>query len=198
MLILAMDVAMQTGLCSGEPGETPVFETVRFGEPGDTPFETGAQCLIWIARRLKENRPDLIVIEEPIPYASGDAMRGQTNATSITKLHGLYMIIGATARAKGVKVMPLKIISCRTPFIGSGSRKRPDGRIVGGPLKRKEAKRRSMFMCRTLGWDPKNEDEGDAGCLWWNGCVQVAPNLAPKISPMMRRQSASVALRTAA
>ena len=92
------------------------------------------------------------------------------------RLNGLYMIIGSAARLKGVPVHPVRITTARKAFVGHGGLKRPD------------AKRRSRAMCRLLGWNPMNDDEADAGCIWWFACNANDPRLTPPISKMMHRQ----------
>ena len=172
-LILAVDAATQTGLCSGRPGETPRFETVNFGDSGDNDLQVGAAALRWIAHRLTDARPDQLWMEEPLSF---EAAQGRSNKSSLVRLNGLYMVIGAAARLKGVPVHPVMVSSARKPFLGHGR------------LKRYEAKKRARAMCRLLGWNPVNDDEADAGCIWWFACIANAPNLTPMISKMMHKQ----------
>lgn len=172
--ILAIDCATQTGLAQGEIGASPVFETVRFGDSGDSDFETGAACLRWIAFRLTDNPPQQIWIEEPIPF---EAVEGRSSKASLIRLNGLYMIIGSAARLRGIKVNPIRITSARVGFLGNGR------------LKREIAKKRSRRMCRLLGWEPMTDDEGDAGCIWWNACLANDKTRTPPISKMMHKQA---------
>jgi len=173
--ILAIDCATQCGLASGEPGETPRLETVHFGDNGDNHLQVGAQCLKWIAFRLSDDRPDEIWMEEPLAFSGKE---GETSAASRVRLNGLYMIIGAAARLKGVPVHPVKITTARKGFLGHGG------------LKRAVAKKRSRAMCRLLGWTPQNDDEADAGCLFW--FASVAHGKAPLISKLMQKQCVEV------
>jgi hypothetical protein len=175
--ILALDAATQTGVCSGCPGETPVFETVAFGDSGDNHLEVGAQALKWIAHRLTDDRPDQLWIEEPLSFEGSE---GRTTRTTLVRLNGLYMIFGSAARLKGVPVHPVLVSSARKPFLGHGR------------LKTIEAKKRARAMCRLLGWQPKNDDEADAGCIWWFACVANSPNLAQPISKLMHKQIVTV------
>lgn len=175
--ILAVDAATQTGVCDGPIGETPIFETVIFGDSGDSHLEVGAQALKWIAYRLKHNRPDQMWIEEPLSF---EGSKGVTNRASLVRLNGLYMLFGAAARLKGIPVHPVLISSARTKFLGHGR------------LKRHEAKKRSRAMCRLLGWNPVNDDEADAGCIWWFGSLANSPKLTPPISRMMFKQAVAI------
>lgn len=175
--ILAIDAATQTGLCSGCPGDTPQFQTVNFGDSGDNDFVAAAACLKWIAHRLTDDRPDQIWMEEPMSF---EASEGRSNRAALVRLNGLYMIIGGAARLKGVTVRVVRISTARKGFLGHGA------------LKRQIAKRRARSMCRLLGWNPMNDDEADAGSIWWFACVANAPNLTPAISKLMTQQAASV------
>ena len=176
-LILAVDAATTTGICSGRPGETPRFETVHFGDSGDKHLEVGASALRWIAHRLTDARPDQLWIEEPLSF---EGSSGKTNRASLVRLNGLYMLFGAAARLKGVPVHPVLITSARKDFLGHGR------------LKRDLAKRRSRSMCRLLGWNPTNDDEADAGCIFWFACLANDRKLTPPISKMMYQQAADV------
>lgn len=168
--ILAIDAATQTGLCFGALGETPKFETVNFGDSGDSDLIVAASCLRWVAHRLTDDRPDQIWMEEPMSFEAAEG-RG-TNRAALVRLNGIYMIIGGAARLKGVPVHPVRISSARKPFIGHGR------------LKRWEAKKRSRAMCRLLGWQPQNDDEADAGCIWWFASLANSVALTPRISKM--------------
>jgi hypothetical protein len=173
--ILAIDCATQCGLASGEPGNSPELETVNFGDIGDNHLEVGARCLRWISFRLRDDRPDEIWIEEPMAFGGKE---GETSAASRVRLNGLYMMIGSAARLKGVPVYPVRITTARKGFLGHGG------------LKRAVAKRRSRAMCRLLGWNPMNDDEADAGCIFW--FASVAHGKAPLISKMMHKQCVEV------
>ncbi len=173
--LLTIDAATQCGLAAGEPGERPVLSTVNFGEIGDNQLEVGARCLRWIAHLLKDDRPDQIWIEEPMPFGGKE---GQSSAQSRIRLQGLVMVIGSAARLKGVPVHMVRITTARKGFIGHGG------------LKRDIAKRRSRAMCRLLGWEPKNDDEADAGCLFW--FASVANGKPIPLSKLMQKQFVEV------
>jgi hypothetical protein len=175
--ILAIDAATQSGVCSGEPGGTPTFETVNFGDSGDSHLEVGARALKWIAHRLTDDRPDQLWIEEPLSF---EGSTGKTTRTTLVRLNGLYMILGSAARLKGIPVHPVLVSAARKPFLGHGR------------LKRVEAKKRARAMCRLLGWNPMTDDEADAGAIWWFACVANSPTLAHPVSKMMHKQAATV------
>lgn len=173
--ILAIDCATQCGLASGEPGDKPHLETVNFGDSGDNHLEVGAQALKWIAYRLKDDRPDEIWMEEPLSF---EAAEGRSSGASRVRLNGLYMVIGSAARLKGVPVHPVRITTARKGFLGHGG------------LKRDVAKKRSRSMCRLLGWNPANDDEADAGCIFW--FAGVAHGKFTPISKLMQKQCVEI------
>jgi hypothetical protein len=173
--ILAIDAATQCGLASGEAGEIPRLGTEQFGDSGDNQLEVGARCLRWIAHRLTDDRPDEIWMEEPLPFGGKE---GQSSAASRLRLTGLVMVIGSAARLKGVPVHMVRITTARKGFIGHGG------------LKREIAKKRSRAMCRLLGWNPMNDDEADAGCIFW--FASLAHGKAPLISKLMHKQCVEV------
>jgi hypothetical protein len=173
--ILAIDAATQCGLASGEAGEIPRLGTEQFGDSGDNQLEVGARCLRWIAHRLTDDRPDEIWMEEPLPFGGKE---GQSSAASRLRLTGLVMVIGSAARLKGMPVHMVRITTARKGFIGHGG------------LKREIAKKRSRAMCRLLGWNPMNDDEADAGCIFW--FASLAHGKAPLISKLMHKQCVEV------
>lgn len=121
----------------------------------------------WIATRLRDNPPDQLWLEET-------SLRPTDTLDLVLRLSGLFMIFGAAARTKGVPVKTLDVRTVRASFLGNGN------------LKRDEAKRRTRAMCRLLGWDVLDDDQADAGAIWWNACAICCPSLTPKISPSMR------------
>lgn len=177
-LIVAIDAATTTGICTGRPGETPRFETAVFGDSGDNDFMVAARCLRWIAYRLTDEPPQQIWIEEPMSFEAAEG-KG-TNRASLVRLNGIYMILGGAARLKGISVHPVRISTARKGFLGHGR------------LKRYEAKKRSRAMCRLLGWQPKNDDEADAGCLWWFACLANDKRLTPLISKLDHKRIVEV------
>lgn len=167
---IGLDVASTMGVCEGVPGQRPRLYTVRLGSPDDDHAAAFAKSIKWMAQRLLVSRPDWIVIEAPIPAA---AMSGGTNANSLAKLWGLAACIEGTARAKNVLVRRVNIQKVRKNFIKHGNLKGP------------EAKRRTVALCRALGWEPPNHDAADAAACWHLGCTMFAPDLAHRVDPLL-------------
>ena len=180
--LLSLDIATSTGVAEGRVGEAPRFETLRFGKDGEEHEEAFCRCLRWIANRLAaEPRPDAVAVEEPV---NPGAFIGKynpvkrkvemtTNPETTIRLMGLWAIIAAAVKIKGIRYVPIDVRTARKDFLGNGG------------LKRDEAKRRAFEMCKLLGWSPSNRDEGDAGCIHYYGSVLLAPRLAPVVTPMM-------------
>ena len=103
-----------------------------------------------------------------------------SNPETTIRLMGLRAVLAAAAKVKGIRYRRSRVQTVRKTFIGHGN------------LKGAEAKRRCFEMCKLLGWSPNNRDESDAAAVWFDACCQVAPNLAPIVTPMMQ---ASVANR---
>lgn len=174
--ILALDVATSTGTCEGFAGAIPRFSTLRFASDGDEHEDAFARSLRWIAERLAQPvaiipRPDVVYIEAPLRLG---AAWGKTNADTILRLNGLWAVLSAAVKTKGIKYRRATVQDCRLAFIGHGNLKGP------------EAKRRAFAMCKALGWNPKDRDQSDAGCLWFYACTREALNLAPIITPMLQ------------
>lgn len=168
--IIALDVASNCGVAEGYAGETPRLYSERMVKDGDDHDDAYGRCISWMARRLLVDRPDLIVIEAPIPAA---AMNGRTNADTIAMLIGMAACMGGTAKAKGIMVRRVNIQRVRKNFLGVGNLKGP------------EAKRRTMALCKSLGWEPPNHDAADAAACWHLACTDFAPKLAHLVSPLL-------------
>jgi hypothetical protein len=194
--VLAIDIATVTGICEGRAGEVPIFYTQRFGRPGDEHEDVFEQGLTWIAERLQISNPDAVFVEAPVNPAAFmgkyDEEKGRvamtTNPDTTIRLMCLWGIIAAGVKTKSTHLVSagkppilyrrVHVGTARKLFIGAGNLKGP------------EAKRRGFEMCKALGWSPSNRDESDAACVWNFGVAQVAPRLAPIITPMMQAKCA--------
>jgi hypothetical protein len=168
--IFGLDVASTMGVCEGVPGQTPRLYTVRLAAGEDDHGASFAKAIKWMAQRLLVTHPRAIIIEAPIPAA---AMNGATNANTLAVLWGLAACIEGTARAKSIPVRRVNIQRVRKSFIGAGNLKGP------------EAKRRTVALCRALGWNPPSHDAADAAACWHLGCTMFAPDLAHWVDPLL-------------
>ncbi len=186
-LILALDIATKTGVCEGRVGEAPRFYSLRFARDGEDHEEAFARALRWIVERFQVDRPDAVCVEAPVNPAPimgrVDPETGRlglsTNPDTTIRLMGLWAVLAAAAKVKGVRYFRVHVQTARKAFVGAGNLKGPEG------------KRRSFEMCKAIGWGPNNRDESDAGCVFYWAACQLAPNLAPVITPMLQHRVAT-------
>lgn len=195
--ILALDIATVTGVCEGRAGEAPIFYTEKFARPGDEHEDVFARGLTWIAERLQVSNPNAVFVEAPINPAAFmgeyDEKKGRvamtTNPDTTIRLMCLWGILAAAVKVKSKYLVDagkppiiyrrVHVGTARKAFIGVGN------------LKGAEAKRRAFEMCKALGWSPNNRDESDAAAVWNFGVAQLAPRLAPIITPMLQAKIAT-------
>ncbi len=180
-IILALDLASNTGVAEGRPGSTPRLYDKRLRQEGDDYEDTWGRAIGWIADRLYAERDavasgDLrVVVEAPIMTGMG----GNTNADSLLVTKGLWSCCTGFARARGVMLRRVAVSTVRAAFLGNG---RLDGDT---------AKRQARDTCRALGWNPPSLDAADAGALWWWACSQWAPDLTPPVHPLLLKRGAA-------
>jgi len=168
MVLIALDLATNTGVAHGDVGQPPCCLTKRFqGEDEGSIF---AHALRWIDELIDEHKPDAVYVEAPMMLG---AARGQTNARTIRRLNGLYAIVVAAVRDARIPCSAPSVGDIRQTFIGS--------RVIPGP----EAKRRAKEMCSLLGWEVADRDQADAAALYYYAGCELAPNLMVPITPMM-------------
>jgi len=111
-LLLSLDIARSTGICEGRVGEPPRFETLRFRRDGDDHEEVFWRALRWIAGRLTDDpRPDAVFVEAPVNPGAfvGEydpvvrKVRMRTNPDTTIRLMGLWAIIAAAVKVRGVR-----------------------------------------------------------------------------------------------
>ncbi len=153
-LVLALDIATNTGAALGDPADgLPLLTSIRFGEQGDSLEASFAAAMSWMAKTLKEHNPRRVVFESPMPPSF---MRGHTTANTIRKLQGLAAIIGGTAHKLGfLDIAEAPVADIRLHFLGSRR------------IKSADAKKATVAKCRELGLVPRNDNEADAAALWF-------------------------------
>lgn len=150
MMILAFDLATNTGVAYGRPGERPTMESVNMGVTQPQRF---AQAMLMTRRLCKSVKPDIIVIEAPLAAGGGGA------AARAEIAMGLRGCVIGMAFLESIPVSQYAASTIRKHFIGHGG------------MKRKEAKRAALVRCKQLGWNPLNDDEADAAALWDYACA---------------------------
>src|SRR5262245_27100379 len=128
MDILALDIAKVTGVARGDTGGTPNLSVQVFCRRDDDDAETFGRATMWFARLLRDEPPDLIAIERPLPVYDS------------TLLYGLRGTAIGLARAKNVPVIQVPVATWRKYFLGRGDLKGP------------EAKRMCVQLCGRLKW----------------------------------------------
>jgi hypothetical protein len=175
-VLLALDVASQTGCCWGRVGEDPRFMTVRFTRDGEAAsidgcWEAAARVIQWAADFTKVEQIDRVVIEGPIPERE---LGHATNAWSTMLKMFIIGTMGGALKCRGIAVRDANIGAVRAHVLGRGF----------GHARKEVAKPAVMAVCKALGWAPKNNDESDAGALFLFDSYRVAPLLAHRCDPI--------------
>ena len=152
MIVAGLDIATKTGVCIGEPGQTPAFWAEDLGE--GLPHEQRFSNVLRLAHRLvNQHRVGFIGIEAPIIVPRRD------NKATNELLMGLVACVRGWAQMKGVDSATYEVASIDAHFHG----KRMKGRAA-----RKAA---NMNRCKQFGWRPGSEDEADAGAVFDLACA---------------------------
>jgi hypothetical protein len=173
--VLAVDLATNCGWCRGKVGAVPVFGSLRFGKHNSRDAAIFADALSWISHLLQPApRPDLLVLEMLLPVS---AWGGQSQQTTFERLAGLQSIMLGVAHLRGIaEISTASVPDVRAHFIGERR------------MKRKPAKQAVMERCRRLGWEVRNDNEGDACALWSFACSLIDPRLALNVVPLFNRR----------
>ncbi|AWN47176.1 hypothetical protein DK419_13325 [Methylobacterium terrae] len=180
-IILFLDVAGNTGVAEGRPGQTPRLYDARLRREDDDWEDTWGRAVGWIADRLYVEREaveagDLrLVVEAPIFTGK----TGEKNAESELVTKCLWACITGFARARRVMVRRVAVSTVRAAFLGNGN------------LPGKVAKPLARDTCRALGWNPPSLDAADAGAGWWWASQQWAPDLTPPVHPYLLKRGAA-------
>ncbi len=161
MKILALDLSSNTGWAFGAIGARPVHGVIRLPKTGKDigrfarAFETELTVL------LKAYRPDRVVYESPI-------LTGATSLMTARKLYGLAY--HAELICDGWS-LPCSETPMQTARATLGVKQLPRS-VKDKAVRRKHIKAEVMRLCRAMGWEPANDDEADALCVWNDACKQ--------------------------
>ena len=168
MKILALDSATKTGVAIGVAGETPKLWTQVWRlDKQDGPPEIFGRALVWMATILRDDPPDLVVIEQPIYSVAGN-----TTHQTTTIIQGLYGIFTGTVKAKGIELLVAPIASWRKFALGHGR------------LKGDDAKRRMLALCAHMGWPSEDHNSAEAAGIWLWACSKKMPHLTHRTEPL--------------
>lgn len=174
-VILALDPAKKTGFALGVPGKRPMLATINFARELDDPADVFARALKWVERVLDGSfddgagKPTLLGIEAPVPPSKNF---GATQFDTTQIALGLSAIFRGAARARGLPIKLAPINSWRKYALGSGR------------LKGVEAKRRSVRLCRSLGWGDVDHNAAEAGMIFLWASGQINPQLTTRPEPL--------------
>ena len=154
MIVLALDLARQTGWAAGAPCDDPVYGTFKLDAPSVP--STFLQLGRIVADLIRQHGATQMVLEEP--YVGRDS-----RVSSLMPLFGYRAAAMMAGESKGLLVFTSTPSTVRKHFLGTGGGKRAD------------AKRAVLDKCRWRGWDPRTEDEADALALWDHRCACLSP-----------------------
>lgn len=153
--ILALDVATKTGVAEGRPGDVPHLQTIDFRGKDDLTGVYG-RATLWLATKLRDDPPVLVVIEKPVPPASA---YGHTNYDTTLITIGMFGILCGIVHCKGIRLEIAPISTWRKHFIGKGNY---PGKI---------AKDMALQRCDLLGWDAEDHNAAEAAGIWDWACA---------------------------
>jgi hypothetical protein len=154
--ILALDVATKTGVAEGRPGEVPRLQTIDFrGDDGLTGLY--GRATLWMATKLRDDPPDLVVIEKPVPPS---AAFGHTNADTTMITIGMFGLLCGIVHCKSIRLEIAPISTWRKHFLGNGR--------LPGPI----AKAMALERCALLGWTAIDHNAAESAGIWsWAGAT---------------------------
>jgi len=146
--ILSFDVATVAGWATAAGSARPLYGSHRI-VPAGTPIPDACLATLrWAGTMIDQHRPETVVIEEPMVIS-------RTGADIVIRLTGMAVAVAMAARERGVVVHFYQTATVTKAFVGQA-------RFHGGS---KEKKSRVMQQCRLYGWNPLNDNEGDALAL---------------------------------
>lgn len=171
--IFALDLATVTGYARGIPGEVPACGSIRFGARGASHNAILAECFDWLVDQTRERRPDILVVEDLLPFG---AARGRTNKKTGDLLGGLHGVVRLVAFKRSIfNFHAVSASDVRGHFIN------------GRTYKRADAKRYVLAQCRKLGWPAQDDNAADACALWSYECACIDPTTALQVSPLFNK-----------
>ena len=177
-LILALDIATNTGWAIGRPSGTPTCGSQRFGQFHSESHEVFAAAIKWFSEFLRSQDPqaDTLMVEAMLPPT---AMKGQTSRAVRDRLAGLHGWFLGVAKLRGVgEISQASVQNVRAHFIHDRA------------CRREQAKREVMRQCEMQGWPAKDHNAADACALWSYACTLIRPELGLRVVPLFHRRTA--------
>lgn len=163
MKILALDLSTTTGWACGEPGANPTHGTLRLPK---TDKDIGAYAVAFtnlLGPLLDEHEPDRVCFESPIKPVV-------TSIYALRKTTGLAYHTEFICKIRGIPCSetPMQTarstLGCTWPKRGLTRKQRRD-----------HWKAEVMRLCRAMGWEPRDDNEADALCVWYDACEKFRP-----------------------
>lgn len=176
-MIVVFDVATKTGVCCGKPGDKhPFVVTWDLSVAGDN----RPRRLLYFSNLCDElfKRSDIEAVRYEAPLALRTMMRIGTAEGVMLLLRGAIGVLEAAAARGGIDdIGSFDVKDARQHFIGERTMKRSkDGKSRAKPA--------VMNMCRMMGIEVKNDNEGDAVAGWSYCCALKNPRLAVLTTPL--------------
>ena len=166
MIVVALDIATQTGIAVGPPGGKPKAWSVDLGK-GRSEDARFSKALVLTHELIERHRPDLIAVEAAIGGKFASAF-----------LIGVVACVRGVAANRGVPVRSYTSGSVRKHFLGRALAKR-DFPALKPAAATKAIKGEVIARCRLLGWEVADDNAADACALWDFACATAGFQTAP-------------------
>jgi RNase H-fold protein (predicted Holliday junction resolvase) len=149
MHIIALDLGQRCGFAIGESGTIPRSGAVFFKRKDEDRSIALANLISWLGGKIEEKRPDLIVVERPMPLA---AYANRNNSEARVKMdYGLHGIVEALCVRYALRPPQAGAYeTIRKHFIG-----------VGRVGTREETKAAVVARAKLLKYMPANSEDND-------------------------------------
>ena len=166
LIVVALDIATQTGIAVGSPGGKPKAWSVDLGK-GRGEDARFSKALVLTHELIERHRPDLIAVEAAIGGKFASAF-----------LIGVVACVRGVAANRGVPVRSYTSGSVRKHFLGRALAKR-DFPSLKPAAATKAIKGEVIARCRLLGWEVADDNAADACALWDFACATAGFQTAP-------------------
>lgn len=165
-MIVALDIATQTGVAVGEPGGAPRAWSEDLGKRASE--EARFSKALWLTDKLiKEHKPEFLAVEAAIGGREASAF-----------LIGLVACVRGCAYNRNVPVKVYHRSSILKHFVGKALTAR-DFPGLGKARAKAAIKDTVIARCRLLGWEVDGADAADAAALWDYACALEGAQVAP-------------------
>lgn len=142
-MLLALDLATRTGICSGDPTEVPSLSHHILPSTGADVGRFLDAAEKFAAGLIERAAPALVVFEAPI-------LPRETQVATVRKLQGLAGMVELVCHRAGVECAEVSTTAVKKALTGKGNAKKPD----------------MLAAAEHYGFDPRCDDEADAFGVW--------------------------------